>query len=64
MTGTFTAFEHRDYKKLWSGSLLATTAFMMSFMLVPSVAFNITGSNAAAGIAQMGSGIAMLVVSP
>lgn len=64
LTGTFTAFEHRDYKLLWSGSLLATTAFMMSFMLVPSVAFEITGSNAAAGIAQMGAGVAMMVVSP
>ena len=49
---------------LWSGSLLATTAFMMSFMLVPSVAFEITGSNAAAGLAQMGSGVGMFVVSP
>ena len=64
MTGTFTSFEHRDYKMLWSGSLLATTAFMMSFMLVPSVAFDITGSNAAAGFAQMGAGVAMLLVSP
>ena len=44
--------------------MLATTAFMMSFMLVPSVAFEITGSNAAAGLAQMGSGIAMFTVSP
>ncbi len=44
--------------------MLATTAFMMSFMLVPSVAFEITGSNASAGLAQMGSGIAMLLVSP
>ncbi len=49
---------------LWSGSLVATSAFMMSFMLVPSVAFKISGSNAAAGFAQMGSGIAMLTVSP
>ncbi len=37
---------------------------MMSFMLVPSVAFEITGRNAAAGLAQMGSGIAMFLVSP
>ncbi|MCP5027575.1 MAG: MFS transporter [Actinomycetia bacterium] len=61
---TFSALEHRDYKMLWSGSMLATTAFMMSFMLVPSVAFEITGSNAAAGFAQMGSGVAMFIVSP
>ena len=63
-TGTFAALENDDYRRLWSGSMLATTAFMMSFMLVPSVAFEITGSNAAAGLAQMGSGIGMLVVSP
>lgn len=43
---------------------MATTAFMMSFMLVPSVAYEISGSNAAAGFAQMGSGLAMLTVSP
>ena len=61
---TFAALESRNYKMLWSGSLLATTAFMMSFMLVPSVAFEITGSNAAAGLAQMGSGIGMFAVAP
>ena len=64
MAGTFGALVHRDYKMLWSGALLATTTFMMSFMLVPSVAFEITGSNAAAGFAQLGFGIAMLVVAP
>ena len=64
MSGTFAALKHRDYRFLWSGSMLATTAFMMSFMLVPSVAFEITGSNTAAGLAQMGSGIAMFTVSP
>lgn len=64
LNGTFAALEHRSYRRLWSGSMLATTAFMMSFMLVPSVAFEITGSNASAGLAQMGSGIGMFVVSP
>jgi MFS family permease len=61
---TFSALEHRPYRMLWSGSMLATTAFMMSFMLVPTVAFEISGSNEAAGLAQMGQGIAMLLVSP
>ncbi len=61
---TFAALEHKEYRRLWSGSMLATVAFMMSFMLVPSVAFEITGSNASAGLAQMGSGIGMLIVSP
>lgn len=63
-TGTFAALQNNDYRRLWSGSMLATTAFMMSFMLVPSVAFEITGSNASAGLAQMGSGIGMFIVSP
>ena len=64
MHGTFAALASEHYRRLWSGSMLATTAFMMSFMLVPSVAFEITGSNAAAGLAQMGSGIGMFIVSP
>ena len=64
MEGTFSSLGIPEYRRLWTGSVLATTAFMMSFMLVPSVAFEITGSNAAAGLAQMGSGVAMFVVSP
>ncbi len=64
MTGSFAAFGLQTYRQFWLGSVTATTAFMMSFMLVPSVAFEITGSNAAAGLAQMGSGIGMLAISP
>ncbi len=64
LSGPFTSLEHRDYRNLWTGSLVATTAFMMSFMLVPSVAFEITGSNTAAGVAQLGAGIGMFVISP
>ncbi len=61
---TFAAFELPQYRLLWGGSLFATTAFMMSFMLVPSVAYDITGTNASAGIAQMGSGIGMFLLAP
>ena len=64
MSGTFGSLRIRNYRMLWSGSLLATTAFMMSFMLVPSVAFEIAGTNTAAGLAQLGSGIAMFTISP
>ena len=64
MTGSFAAFGVQTYRQFWLGSVMATTAFMMSFMLVPSVAFEITGSNAAAGLAQMGSGIGMLAIAP
>lgn len=63
-SGTFAALENTHYRRLWSGSTLAMIAFMMSFMLVPSVAFEITGSNASAGLAQMGSGIGMVIVAP
>ena len=59
MSGSFTALGHRDFRKFWFGSVIATTAFMMSFMLVPSVAYAITGKNASAGLAQMGAGIGM-----
>ena len=64
MRDTFAAFSERDYRLMWSGSLFSTTAFMMSFMLVPSVAYEISGSNTAAGIAQLGSGISMFFVAP
>ena len=64
LSGAFAALEIGTYRRMWSGSLLATSAFMMSFLLVPSVAFDISGSNAAAGFAQMGSGLAMLTISP
>lgn len=62
--GPFEALGHQSFRRFWLGSMTATTAFMMSFMLVPSVAFEITGRNAAAGLAQMGSGIAMFTISP
>jgi MFS family permease len=62
--GPFAALSNVTYRQFWLGSTFATTAFMMSFMLVPSVAFEITGSNAAAGLAQMGSGIGMFTISP
>jgi len=61
---TFASLVLRPYRRLWAGSMLATTAFMMSFMLVPSVAYELTGDNTSAGLAQMGAGVAMLFVSP
>ena len=63
-SGRFAALDYPAYRRLWSGSTLAMISFMMSFMLVPSVAFEITGSNASAGLAQLGSGIGMFIVSP
>ena len=62
--GTFASFAHRNYRFLWTGSLLSTTAFMTTFLLVPVVAYEISGSYAASGIAQMGSGISMFFLGP
>ena len=61
---TFEAFGVRNYRLLWGGSLLSTTAFMTTFLLVPIVAYDISGSYAASGIAQAGSGIAMFFLGP
>ena len=62
--GSFAALSDGRYQLLWSGTLFSTTAIMTSFLLVPIVAYEITGSYAASGIAQMGSGIAMLLLGP
>ncbi len=62
--GTFESLGHRNYRFLWTGSLLSTTAFMTTFLLVPVVAYEITGSYAASGIAQMGSGFSMFFLGP
>ncbi len=60
---TFAALAVRDYRLLWTGSLMATTAFMTTFYLVPIVAYEITGSYAASGFAQAGM-VAQLVLGP
>ena len=63
-SSTFAAFGVANYRPLWFGSLLSTTAFMTTFLLVPVVAYELTGSYAASGIAQMGSGLSMFFLGP
>lgn len=63
LSPTFAALAVPQFRLLWFGSLLATTAFMTTFVLVPIVAYQITGSYAASGIAQMGM-IAQLILGP
>ena len=60
---TFASLAVRDYRLLWTGSLMATTAFMTTFYLVPIVAYEITGSYAASGFAQAGM-VAQLILGP
>ena len=62
--GAFESFGHRNYRFLWGGSLLSTTAFMTTFLLVPIVGYEITGSYALSTLAQMGSGLAMFFLGP
>ena len=64
MRSTLAAFALGRFRLLWGGTLFGTTAFMTSFLLVPIVAYEITGSYTASGIAQMGSGVSMLVLGP
>ena len=61
---TFASFGVRNFRYLWFGSLLSTTAFMTSFLLVPIVAYNISESYTDSGIAAAGSGIAMFLLGP
>ena len=64
MRGAFAAFADHHYRLLWGGTLFSTTAFMTSFLLVPIVAYEITGSYTASGLALMGSGCSMLLLGP
>ena len=64
LSDAFSALAVRDFRLLWGGTLLGTIAFMTSFLLVPIVAYKITGSYTASGIAQMGSGVSMLLLGP
>lgn len=64
MRGPFAAFANRNFQLLWGGTLFSTTAFMTSFLLVPIVAYEISGSYTSSGLALMGSGFSMLVLGP
>lgn len=61
---TFAAFASRDFRLLWSGSLLSVTAFMTSFYLIPAVGYALTDSYLMASIAAMGSGISQVLLGP
>ena len=61
---TFAAFASRDFRLLWSGSLLSVTAFMTSFYLIPAVGYDLTGSYLMASLAAMGSGISQVLLGP
>ena len=61
---TFAALAMRHFRYQWLAATLASTAFMTTFVLVPVVAYQLTGSYAASGFAAMGNGIGMLLLTP
>ena len=64
LSTTFAALAVRDFRRQWIASTLATTAFMTTFVLVPIVAYQLTGSYAASGFAAMGNGVGMFFLTP
>ncbi len=61
---TFSAFSSRDYRVLWSGTILAFLAFNMAVTAQNVVAFDLTGNNRAVGFVAFGQGLAMLLLNP
>lgn len=51
---SFASLAERDYRLLWTGSLMAAGSFVAAFYLAPIVAYEVTGSYAASGFAQAG----------
>lgn len=61
---TFAALSHRHFRILFLGTLFATTAYMMMFVAMSVVAFDLGGTNTAVGFVGMGTGISMLLGGP
>lgn len=60
----FESFGHRNYRLFWGGTLFSTTAFMTTFLLVPIVAFEITGSALAAAAVERARSVASRGLAP
>ena len=58
---TFAALEDGHFRILFVGTLFATFAYMMMFLAMSVVAYDLSGTNTAVGIIGTGVGIAMLL---
>ncbi|MYI03313.1 MAG: MFS transporter, partial [Chloroflexi bacterium] len=58
---TFAALNDRHFRLLFVGTLFATFAYMMMFLVMSIVAYDLSGNNTAVGVIGMGVGIAMLL---
>jgi len=63
-SSTLQSFQFSDYRLIWTGSLLAFTAFHMMITAQAVVAFDLTGDNRSVGAVLFGLGIAMLLLNP
>lgn len=61
---TFLALQHPQFKILFAGTLFATLAYMMMFVAMSVVSYDLGGTNSAVGLVTMGTGISMLIGSP
>ncbi|MBK9612190.1 MFS transporter [Candidatus Amarobacter glycogenicus] len=61
---TFAALAERNFRILWTGSLLAFIAFFMSTVVQSVVAFDLSGNNRAVGFVVFAQGIAQLALGP
>ena len=58
---TFAALNDRHFRVLFIGTLFATFAYMMMFLVMSIVSYDLSGNNTAVGVVGMGVGIAMLL---
>ena len=61
---TFLALEHPQFRILFAGTMFATLAYMMMFVAMSVVSYDLGGTNSAVGLVSMGTGISMLIGSP
>ncbi len=63
LRANFAALAVREFRFQWLASTLGTTAFMTRFVLVPIIAFELTESYVASGLAAMGNGVGTLILT-
>jgi len=63
LRANFAALAVRDFRLQWMASTLGTTAFMTRFVLVPIIAFELSESYVASGLAAMGNGVGTLILT-
>lgn len=61
---TFDVLQFPVYRTIWIGTALSFLAFHMSTTAQGVVAYDLTGSNSAVGLVQMGQGIALVFLNP